>query len=129
MNSATYRQHRQKTVAVDTGEEGPGRAGPGRGPCVGDRSAEGQRDLVLRPGGRGSSQARVLKDVRRDEAMDHGRAQVGGLPGGCIHISSATLPRIRQPFPGVPPFFPNGVREGGTAPVGVTGHSVRLRFT
>jgi hypothetical protein len=42
-------------------------------------------------------------------------------PGGCIHISSATLPRIRQPFPVVPPFIPNGFRGGGTAPVGVDG--------
>lgn len=31
-------------------ERGPDRAGPGQGPPVGDGSAEGERDLVLRPG-------------------------------------------------------------------------------
>jgi hypothetical protein len=42
-----------------------------------------------------------------------------------VYSFSATLPRIRQPFPVVPPFFPNGFRGGGTAPAGVTARSVR----
>jgi hypothetical protein len=34
------------------------------------------------------------------------------------YIFSATLSRIRQSFPMIPLFFPNGFRGGGTAPVG-----------
>jgi hypothetical protein len=96
------------TETCRTGHQGrgPDRAGPGRGPAVGIGSAEGQRDLVLRPGGRvgGQGPARggrqVLEDDRRDEEVGHLRALARG-PGiaaeagrGCRRAEEDPVPDL-----------------------------------